>query len=395
MPKLGPIRPARTIDWNVQALGLRSGRLKKRQWIVGVAVLLVLLALFLWARHRIHFNFSEFGSQLALADWRRIAVAFGCIFVGYFFRAFRWAALMRHNKKVSGFSLAGAQIIGFTAVGLIGRVADLVRPYLIARKTKTELSPQVAVYVVERLSDMGSIALIFSIAVLQLPQAQVVAAIQHSARLAALSHNSPETAAFFFRYGGLVLTLLGAAFLVGIRLGGEVIARVFEGVFGIVSKTLAHAVGHKIRTFRTGLDTIRSFADFSVLVVLSLSMWVLITSAYFETIHAFTASPQLAALTPSKTVFLMAVSGGASVLQLPILMWFSQIGIVAAAIAGFFGAAPEASTACAATLLLVTFLGIVPIGLIWAQFEHVNLRRVTRESEHAGEDLAAGAEPMP
>jgi hypothetical protein len=36
-------------------------------------------------------------------------------------------------------------------------------------------------------------------------------------------------------------------------------------------------------------------------------------------------------------------------------------------------------------LLIVTFLGIVPVGLIWAQFEHVSLRRVAVESEHAGE----------
>jgi hypothetical protein len=360
-----------------------------------VAVLLVLLVLFFWAWHSIHFNFSEFGSQLALADWRRIAIAFGCIFIGYFIRAFRWAALMRHNKKVRGLSLVGAQIIGFTAVALIGRVADLVRPYLVARKTETELSAQIAVYIVERLSDMGAIALVFSIAVLQIPQEQVLAAIQHKAYLASLSHNSPHAAAFLFRYSGLILTLLGALFLIGVRLGGEIIARVFEAVFGIVSKNLAQAAGHKIRTFRAGLDTIRSFADFSVLVVLSLSMWGLIATAYFETIRAFTASPQLAALTPSKAVFLLVVSGAASVLQLPILGWFSQIGIVAAAIAGFFGADPEASTACAATLLLVTFLGIVPIGLIWAQFDHISLRRVTAESEHAGQDLSPGPEPLP
>lgn len=368
--------------------------MKKRQWILGAAVLLVLLVFILWARHRIHFSFSKFGAELALADWRRIAAAFGCIFIGYFFRAFRWAALMRHNKKVSGLSLAGAQIIGFTAVALIGRVADLVRPYLVARKTETELSSQIAVYIVERLSDMGAIALIFSIAVLQVPQAQVVAAINHHARLASLSHNSPEAAAFLFRYGGLVLTLFGALFLTGIRLGGEVIARIFESVFGIVSKNLAHAAGHKIRTFRTGLDTIRSFADFSVLVVLSLSMWALIATAYFETIRAFTASPQLAALTPSKAVFLLVASGAASVFQLPVLGWFSQIGVVAAAITGFFGAAPEASTACAATILLVTFLGVVPIGLAWAQFEHVNLRRITVESEHAGEELSTDPQPL-
>jgi len=118
-------------------------------------------------------------------------------------------------------------------------------------------------------------------------------------------------------------------------------------------------------------------------------MWAVITLAYLETTRAFVASPQLASMTLAKCMFLLAFSGGASVFQLPVLGWFTQIGLVAAAISSFFGAAPEASTACAATLLLVTFLSIVPVGLIWAQIDHVNLRRITVESEHAGEELAA------
>jgi hypothetical protein len=92
-------------------------------------------------------------------------------------------------------------------------------------------------------------------------------------------------------------------------------------------------------------------------------------------------------MTLPKCMLLLAFSGGASVFQLPVLGWFTQIGLVAAAISSFYGAAPEASTACAATLLLVSFLGIVPVGLIWAQLDHVSLRKVTVESEHAEERL--------
>ncbi len=83
----------------------------------------------------------------------------------------------------------------------------------------------------------------------------------------------------------------------------------------------------------------------------------------------------------------MASSMVASGFQLPILGWFTQIGLVAAALSGFFGVAPEPATGCAATLLLVTFLGIVPVGLIWARFDHVSLKNVTRESGQAEEDL--------
>jgi hypothetical protein len=95
-------------------------------------------------------------------------------------------------------------------------------------------------------------------------------------------------------------------------------------------------------------------------------------------------------MTPAKGVLLMIVSGGASVIQLPVIGWFTQIGLVAAAISKFFGAGAESATGCAATLLLVTFLGIVPIGLIWARFEHVSLKKIAEESEHASEELAHG-----
>jgi glycosyltransferase 2 family protein len=365
--------------------------LKKRQWIAGLVVLAALIALVIWARHRIHFNFAEFRSQLAMADWSKIAIGLACIYLGYVIRSARWALLLRHNMRVPPLSLVGTQVMGFTAVALIGRVADLVRPYLVAKKTRLELSSQIAVYIVERLSDMGAIAVLFSLAVLQLPQDAVVNAINHSGRLSAVSHSAPAVAAFLFRYGGLVLTVFGALFLVAIRLGGEMIAVMAERAFGVVSKNLGHAVAHKIRTFRTGLDTIRSFSDFALLVVFSVGMWCLIATAYVETMRAFVASPVLANISIAKCVLLMVVSGGASIVQLPVLGWFSQIGLVAAAITGFFAAGPEAATACAAMLLIVTFLGIIPVGLIWAQFENVNLRRISVESEVAAEHVVDDA----
>jgi hypothetical protein len=133
---------------------------------------------------------------------------------------------------------------------------------------------------------------------------------------------------------------------------------------------------------------LRSFSDFGIALSLSLAMWVLITLAYLEITRAFVASPQLASLTLAKCVLLMASSMAASGFQLPIIGWFTQIGVVAAAMSAFFGVAAEPATACAATLLLVTFLSIVPVGLIWARFERVSLRKVAVESEEAEEELA-------
>jgi hypothetical protein len=361
--------------------------LKKNQWILALVVLAALAALVIWGRNRIHFDFADFRSQLALADWAKIGIAAACIYLGYIFRSIRWALLLRHNKNVPLFSLLGTQVMGFTAVALIGRVADPVRPYLVAKKTGLPLSSQIAVYIVERLFDAGSMALIFSIAVLWVPQADVAKAAAHLGLLSALSQRFPFMADFVARDGGLVLTLLGALFLLAVRMSGGAVAAVFERIFGVFSKKLGAAVGDKVRSFRAGLDTMRSFSDFAATASLSVGMWMLIAFAYLETMRAFTASPPLASMTVPKCVLLMVVSGGASIIQLPVIGWFTQIGLVTAALVGFFGVATEPATACAATLLLVSFLSIAPVGLIWAQFEHVSLRRVAEESGHASEEL--------
>jgi hypothetical protein len=349
--------------------------LNKKQLILGVIVLAVLAGLVIWGRDRIHFDFGVFRAQLALADWRKIGIGAACIYVAYIFRSVRWAMLLRHNKKVHPLSLLGTQVMGFTAVALIGRIADPVRPYLVAKKTGLPLSSQFAVYVVDRLFDAGSMAFIFSSAILLTAWFGQPGALPH-----------PEIVKKA-GYGGLALTIAGALFLVAVRMTGEAVASFLESAFGLISKKFGLAVGDKIRAFRTGLDMMRSFSDFAVAASLSIGMWLLIAFSYLETTRAFVASPQLAAMTPAKCVLLMALSGVSSVIQLPIIGWFTQIGIVAAAISNFFGVAPEASTACAATILLVTFLCIIPVGLIWAQFEHVSLRKVAHESEHAGEGL--------
>ena len=81
--------------------------MKKNQLDLGLVVLAALVALVIWGRDRIHFDFGAFRSQLALADWRKIGIGAGCIYLAYVFRSVRWALLLRHNKKVPPVFAAG------------------------------------------------------------------------------------------------------------------------------------------------------------------------------------------------------------------------------------------------------------------------------------------------
>lgn len=340
--------------------------------IVLLVVILVLAALVWFGRNRIHFNLGVFVHQLSQADWKLFAVAAGLIWLGYLIRAVRWALLMKPTKRVAPFSIFGSQVIGFTAVALLGRPADLVRPWLVARRTATPIAAQIGVYTVERMFDIGSVALVFSMFLLLgsnqgLPHPELV----HHAALAALA-------------GALVL----GAFAVLARLGGERAAELAARIFGRFSAKLGAAVSDKLLTFRDGLSAISSPLDFLWSAILSLVMWGMIAGAYLATTLAFTAAPPLAHMTISGCMLLMAASMASSTIQLPVIGWFTQIAFTAATMQALFGVAPEPALACGAMLLVDTFMSVIPLGLIWVRFERVSIRKIAAESEQAGEKLA-------
>jgi hypothetical protein len=131
----------------------------KKQWIAGFGGAGGAGgALVVWGRDRIHFDFGVFRAQLALADWRKIGIAWAAFTSATSSARCAGRCCCGTTKRCRCFSLLGTQVIGFTAVALIGRIADPVRPYLVAKKTGLPLSNQIAVYIVERLFDAASMA---------------------------------------------------------------------------------------------------------------------------------------------------------------------------------------------------------------------------------------------
>src|ERR1700678_1830861 len=132
-----------------------------------IAAVLVLLALIVYTnRGRINFDWAMFFTQLRSVSWPHIAAAIALIYSTYWFRALRWSVFVAATKKIAPFAVLGPQFIGFTAVALFGRLADLTRPYLVARRIQLPVASQVAVYTIERMFDLGAAAAIFSAALL-------------------------------------------------------------------------------------------------------------------------------------------------------------------------------------------------------------------------------------
>jgi uncharacterized membrane protein YbhN (UPF0104 family) len=336
--------------------------MKTRKGLLVAAVLLILALIVFINRGRIHFDWAMFWQQLSHIAWLHIAAGIALIYSTYWLRAARWSVFLSATKKVSPFTLVGPQFIGFAAVALFGRLADVIRPALVAKRVDLPVASQIAVYTIERMFDLGAAAIIFSSALLFVPSN--------------LPHHE-----IFIQVGrtSLKLTAAIAIFAVVVRVYGEAVASAAHAMLRPLSTPIADSVADKIRGFRDGLNAISSAQDFLITTLISLAMWGLIGAAYVQTLHAFVTTPELATISFSSTMLLMGASIIASAFQLPIIGWFTQIAATAATMHESYNAPIEAATACGALLLIVTFLSIIPAGLIAARLNHVSLKSAATE----------------
>ena len=338
-------------------------RMKNLKGIAVLAVLLILALLVFVNRDKIHFDWAVFWQQLRHVSWIHVAAGIACIYITYLLRALRWAVFVSPTKKISPLAIIAPQFIGFTAVALFGRLADVIRPALIAKRVQLSISSQIAVYTIERMFDLGAAAIIFSGALLFVP------------------HDLPHHE-IFVNTGkvALAVTAALAIFAVIVRVAGGAVANAVSAILGRLSRSIADSVAGRIRDFRDGLNAVSSVQDFCITVVLSLAMWWLIALAYVQTLHAFVDTPQFATISFSRTMLLMGASLGGSLLQLPIIGWFTQIAVTTTATHEFYGAPLEPATACGALLQIVTWLSIIPAGLICARISHVSLKSAAAEA---------------
>jgi hypothetical protein len=342
--------------------------MKKSRLIWGLGVVVALGVVVYLLRGRIHFDVRSFGEQMARADLRRLAAGVALILFCFWLRAVRWALFLQPLRasaglaplRGSGLDVLPAQFIGFTSVGLFGKLAD-PRPYLIAKRTQLSVSSQIAVFTVERMFDLGAAALIFSTAVAFMSKSP---AMPHAEVIARLGR------------GSLLGTMLLAIFAVALWVTGERVAQGAERLLQPLNARVAAGVANRIRGFRVGLRVVTGVGEFACAMALSLAMWGLIALAYVQCEHAFVGTPQLAQMSFGQTMLLLASNVAGSVVQLPVVGWFSQIAVTAGVLTGLFGVGKETATACGAVIYLVTSLSVIPVGVVCARIEHVSLKKM-------------------
>lgn len=337
-----------------------------RKRILVFGIVLVALCALIWLQVRTwkKFDWAMFWSRTEHVHWPYIFAGLAFTYLAYVLRAVRWQIFLKPVHKTTTRRLLAPQFVGFAALALLGRVGEMIRPYLIAKKERLTFTSQMAVWGVERIFDMASFALMLAVSFL-------------SPDLRTLSFYPRLREAAFFLAGFILVLVVG---LVIVRLAGDRVADfLYDRTKGFAPK-LAHHLREKTLSFSHGLQTIQDVSSALQLVVVSIFMWVLIAFAYYAVTHAYPG--ELERLTMPFEIVLMGSSMVGSMLQLPAVGGGSQLATISMLSSGF-GIEHELAVSCGMMLWAVTFMSVIPTGLAIARREHVSIRAVAEAEQQA------------
>ncbi len=266
-------------------------------------------------------------------------------------------------------NLFGATVIGFTAITLFGRPGEFVRPYLIARKEQVPVTSQLAAWVLERMFDLLMALLVFGFALSRIHSASV---------------RVGPNLTWVLAVGGRIVVLLSCTVLLvllAMRHFAEPLRHWLLRVFrflperhflkaetldyyirtrrGVHAKRWRHAPGPPLLHCRVG--TVRR------------CFWC-VAQAYVGTIN----------LTLVDVIIFMGFVSFGSIVQIPGIGGGAQV-VSVLVLTELFGTKLELATSFAIFIWIISFVVIVPVGLIWALSEGLNWRKLRDLGQEASQ----------
>ncbi len=138
----------------------------KRILVFGVILLVLCLLIYLQVRTWKNFDWAVFWSRTDHVNPLGLIAGIALTYLSYMLRAVRWRIFLKPVCKTTTKRLLGPQFIGFTALALLGRAGEMIRPYIIAKKERLTFTSQLAVWGVERIFDMGAFAVLLALSFL-------------------------------------------------------------------------------------------------------------------------------------------------------------------------------------------------------------------------------------
>ncbi len=332
--------------------------------------MLVILAVATFVVYR--WRTSGFEWRLFLATFEGVhrgwlALSALIILVTYYGRALRWQVMVRPLRPdSSSWRIFIATAIGFTAIVFFGRAGELVRPYLISVKERVPFSSQMAAWLLERVLDLLMVLVIFGIALSQVPRTGLTPGPHLKILLQA---------------GGTIIGVAGVGCLGLLLAFRHFTSAMHERLLASITflpAALQQRIGSVLAAFSQGFGSTRGNTFILQLLAYSILEWLMIIACFLSIFHAFPATERFS--TTDIIIFMGFVSLG-SAIQIPGVGGGMQVAAVLV-LTELFGLKLEAASGFAVALWLVTFVVIVPLGLVLAFREGLtwgNLRHVSEE----------------
>src|SRR5467141_2780240 len=116
-------------------------------------------------RHQ-NFSWGKLLHALRAANPLLLLLSLVAIYACYALRALRWRVFQANLGPSHFWEIYKITLAGFSALFLLGRLGELVRPILLARKEKLPVADMFGIYALERIFDIASMAAIAAIALL-------------------------------------------------------------------------------------------------------------------------------------------------------------------------------------------------------------------------------------
>jgi len=173
---------------------------RKLLFLLVLTVIIVLASYWLVGRD---FSWPLFVSSLWNVQPIWLTASIVATLLTYVARAFRWQVLLNPVKSIRMGQLISTNVLGFSAIYLIGRAGELVRPLWLTRRERIPLTASVATILVERVLDTLMLIALFGWALflVKLPSAavQTITLMKNGAWLLVAGSIGGMIFLFFFR----------------------------------------------------------------------------------------------------------------------------------------------------------------------------------------------------
>ena len=334
---------------------------RRRQLALLALLLLIPIGVLALRAGGVSFNWKLFAATIRNLSWPWLVLAILLNLLTYVGRALRWEVMLRPlGCKLSLTRLTSDTVIGFMAATLLGRLGELVRPYLISVSAGVPFSSQVAAWLLERVLDLLAVLLIFGFALVRVPSQ----GLQLGSGLRWALTVGGELAVF--------VGLLCLAILIAFRqFSASARQRVLSGL-SFLPSNYYNSSKKMIDSFAQGVQATRSTRSFFLLTIYTALEWAIIIANYGALLRCF---PATQSLRTTDVIILLGFVAFGSIFQIPGVGGGIQITTIVV-LTEIYKLPLESASGIALFIWIIVLLLVVPLGLACALYQGLNWHKI-------------------